>query len=99
MLDCTVNAHCPTDRETVTALRLIARALEQECAYAEDGRFWFPLSDTWALAVSAEAGGRFRLSACYGQTEVCTLWALAHDRRRLADMAQGLRAEVHALRA
>ena len=41
-------------------------------------------------------GGRFRLAACYGATEVGTLWATAWDLGRLAALARDLRAEVAA---
>jgi hypothetical protein len=89
----------PRDRDTITALRLVARALGAECAYWLDGRFWFPLSDSWALALSPDSAGRFRLAACYGRTEVATLWSLAGDWGRLADLAHDLLAETTALTA
>lgn len=87
----------PLDRETVAALRVVGRVLGQDCAYVDGERFVFPLSDEWALAISPDSAGRFRISACYGLTEVGTLWALAKDPRRLADLAVGLRREIDAL--
>lgn len=89
----------PLDRQTVAALRVVARVLDQDCAYVDDGRFVFPLDDGWALAIFPDSAGRFRISACYGRTEVATLWALAENPRRLADLAVGLRREVSALTA
>lgn len=84
----------PLDRETVAALRLVGRVLDQDCAYVDGDRFVFPLGDEWAMAISPDDAGRFRISACYGTTEVATLWALAKDPRRLADLAGGLRREI-----
>jgi hypothetical protein len=87
----------PLDRETVAALRMVGRVLGQDCAYVDGDRFVFPLGDEWALAISPDDAGRFRISACYGLTEVATLWSLAKDPRRLADLARGLRREIVAL--
>lgn len=87
----------PTDRDTITALRLVGRALGVSAAYWREGAFWFVLSDEWAMRLSPDDAGRFRLSACYGRTEVATLWARAGDRRRLALLAHDLRAEIDAL--
>lgn len=89
----------PTDRDTIDALRTIAGALDVSCAYWRSGRFWFLVSERWSLSVSPDSAGRFRLAACYGTTEAATLWASAHDRRRLADLALSLRAETDALTA
>lgn len=89
----------PTDPETIAALRFTARVLGHETAYVLDGRFYFPLGAGWSLAVSPDDAGRFRLGAFYGRTEVATLWCLTGDRRRLADLALGLRDELAALAA
>lgn len=87
----------PLDRQTVAALRVVGRALGQGCAYVDGDRFVFPLSDGWAVAISPDDAGRFRISACFGATEVGTLWSLANDPRRLADLAVGLRREIATL--
>lgn len=89
----------PLDRQTIAALIVIGRALDQDAASVDGERFIFPLSAEWALALSPDSAGRFRVSACYGRTEVATLWSLAEDRRRLADLATGLRQEIEALSA
>ena len=89
----------PTDRDTIRALRLVARALDVECAWHRRGVFYFPLSPRFSLAVSPDSAGRFRLSACYGTTETATVWTLAGDRHRLVALAQSLREEVEALSA
>lgn len=92
-----MDVFAPTDRQTVEALRTVAGALDATCAYWHEGRFWFPVADTWALAVSPDDAGRFRLSACYGTEIAATLWATADDARRLADLARSLKAEAESL--
>lgn len=90
----------PLDRQTIAALRVVGRELDQGAAYVDrQGRFVFDLGDGWALRLSPDSAGRFRLDACYGSTEVGRLWALATDPRRLADLARGLRQEIEALSA
>lgn len=89
----------PNTSETVTALRLAARETGRECAWSHDGRFYFELGDGWLLALSPDSAGRFRLGACYGATEVATLWCSARDLGRLAALVRGLGAEIAALAA
>lgn len=92
-----MTASQPLHHQTIAALRLVGRVLEQDCAYVDGARFVFPLGDEWALAISPDSAGRFRISACFGLAEVATLWALAENPRRLADLALGLRREITAL--
>lgn len=87
----------PTDRHTVAALRVVACVLGAGAAFYRDGSFYFDVGDGWLLRLAPDSAGRFRLAACYGATEVDRLWALAEDRRRLADLARGLRTEIAAL--
>lgn len=84
----------PTTRQTIHALRRLSRALEIDCAYALRGRFHFPLSDDWSLALSTDSAGRFRLQACVRSSPVSTLWAKAADDRRLEAVAVALQDEV-----
>lgn len=88
----------PTDAQTIRALRTVARALDLQCASVVGGTYFFVVSDEWALSVRPDDAGRFRVGACYGSTEVATLWAVADDRLRLADLAGGFKAEIEALR-
>ncbi len=93
----TVARNKPSDVQTICALRAVARALDLDCAHVVDGTYYFILGDRWALGVSPDHAGRFRLRACYGRREVGSLWSKADDRRRLAEMARGLKAEIESL--
>lgn len=94
-----MSAPRPADRATITALRIVAERTGSSCAYAKGGKFYFPVDEDWALALSPDSAGRFRLGACYRGTEVATLWALQGDRRRLADLASTFLVETTALAA
>lgn len=87
----------PTDAQTLTALKTVGHALGLSSSRVVRGVYYFIVSDSWALGLSPDDAGRFRLSALYGRTEVATLWALADDLGRLADLARGFKAEVDAL--
>lgn len=87
----------PTDRQTVETLRWVGRCMGMTCTYQFGGRFYFPVNDRWALAVSPDDAGRFRLQACAGGRPVATMWVLGVDRGRLADLVASFRAEVEAL--
>lgn len=94
-----MSAPAPTTRSTVAALLVVGRVLGATAAYQRAGSFYFDLGDGWALRVSPDSAGRFRLSACYGQTEVDTMWSLTGDWHRLADLVQALRSQIAALAA
>ena len=89
-----MRASPPTDADLVGALVAVARALDAPCSRQLDGRFYFVLGDTWALSISPDSAGRFRLGACYGQTEVATMWCRVGDRRHLADLALSIAHET-----
>lgn len=90
--------HIPTDKQTLGALRLVGEVLDVDCARVADHSYWFVVGECWALGVRPDDAGRFKLRACYGATEVATLWATADDLGRLADLARGFKAEIEALR-
>jgi hypothetical protein len=94
-----MTASPPTTRSTVAALLVVGRALGRSAAYQRDGAFYFDLGDGWALRLSPDSAGRFRLAACYGATEVDTMWSLTEDWHRLADLVQSLRSQIAALAA
>ena len=87
----------PSNRDTITALRVIARELGVDCAWSQDGAFVFEVSDGWLLRVCPDSADRFRLSACYGATEICSLWSRARDLRRLAALARDLSVAAQAV--
>lgn len=87
----------PTDRSLIDALRFVGGLLDAEIAWVHRGRFYFPLDSRWAIAISPDFAGRFRVDVCTGVRVRATLWALAGDRDRLADLVLGARAEVEAL--
>lgn len=89
----------PNDRQTVEALIAIRDALDQPCCYHLAGRFHFQLDGSWTLALSAESAGRFRIACCRSGRPAATMWALAGDLDRLADLARRARVEVLALSA
>jgi hypothetical protein len=89
----------PTDRQTVETLRFVAAKLETDVAYVFEGRFHFRLDSRWSVAVSPESAGRFRVSVFRDGRERATLWVLAGDRDRLADLVLSAKAEVAALAA
>lgn len=88
----------PTDRQTIEVLRLVARTMGAPVTYVYGGRFYFPLDERWALAISPDDAGRFRVEACFGGRPVSTMWSLGIDRERLADLVAAFLAEVDALR-
>lgn len=87
----------PTDAETVAALKTVGSALGVSSSHVVDGVYYFIVGDAWALALSPDDAGRFRVGAFYGRTEVARLWSQAKDLGRLADLARGFKAEVEAL--
>jgi hypothetical protein len=89
----------PADRDTIAALVLAGKLLGADCAWQHDGRFFFPLTDEWAVGISPDDAGRFRVGAFYGRTEVATMWASNGDWDRLADLILALQAETGALAA
>jgi hypothetical protein len=86
----------PTDRQLLDALRLTGSLLDEDC-WLVGGSFHFRLDGPWSIAISTESAGRFRVAACHRATPVATLWCLAGDRDRLADLVLTARAEAQAL--
>jgi hypothetical protein len=92
-----MEALAPRDRDTIAALIVVARRLGAPCAYWAEGRFWFPLSEGWALAISPDSAGRFRLAACADGREVATMWSRSGDWHRLADLVPTLLTAARAI--
>lgn len=89
----------PTRLDTLVATRVVALALDVPVAYETADTAYFELGGGWLLGLRPDSAGRMRVLACYGSTELATLWSLARDHGRLAALARGLRAEVAALEA
>lgn len=87
----------PTPLDMFVVSRLVGRVLDTSVAFEAGGTTYFELGDGWLLALRPESARRVRVMACYGTTEVATLWALARDHGRLAALVRGLAAEVAAL--
>jgi len=89
----------PSQRHTVRALMVAAKHAGVPSTFEKDGTFYFELGDGWLLGLQPDRARSFRLSACYGATEVATLWCSAGDYRRLAALVGGLRRKIAALAA
>lgn len=87
----------PSDKRLLETLRFVGGLLDQDAAWVLDGRFYFPLGGGWNLAISLDSAGRFRVDVCTGVRIRATMWVLAGDTGRLADMALSARTEVLAL--
>lgn len=89
----------PNTLDMAIACRIVGNALGTVCAFGRGRAVYFELGGPWLLRLSPDSAGRFRVSACYGRTEVASLWCLAGDRERLAALARELPAEIAALAA
>lgn len=87
----------PDTRSLIDTLRFVGGLLDTEIALVFEGRFYFPLDSRWAIAISPDFAGRFRVDVCTGVQVRATLWVLVGDRDRLADLILGARDEAQAL--
>lgn len=81
------------------ALQLVGFVLDRPMTYRFDGRFAFELDAGWELSISPDDAGRFRVDARYGQKVRATMWCLAHDTERLAELARAAMYEAAAIAA
>ena len=72
----------------IDALYLAAEVLDEWICYAHEGRYHFPLSGGWSLALSADSAGRIRVDSCRLTHPVSTMWASARRRDRLAGLVR-----------
>jgi hypothetical protein len=86
----------PTQLDMLTATQLAARVLDTRVAFEVGDTTYFELGDGWLLGLRPDSARRVRVLACYGTTEVASLWASARDHGRLAALVRGLRDEVTA---
>jgi hypothetical protein len=65
--------------------------------YCFGGRLALRLADGWALLISPDDAGRFRLEVARSDRVVATMWCMEGDRRRLAELARSAQTEAAAL--
>ena len=88
----------PTITQLVAAIKLVGASVgAREAVYCFEGRFAFQLGAGWWLAVSPDDAGRFRIEACRGGRVRATMWCLAGDDARLAELASMAAEEATAL--
>lgn len=88
----------PNVSQLVHAVKLVGYVTgATEASYAFDGRIAIALSAGWSLAISPDDAGRFRLEASHSGRVRATMWCLANDHARLAELAWAARVEAAAL--
>lgn len=100
IMQCPHGTPRPSIRETVHALRVISRATgAARATYCFEGRFAVPLAAGWVLVISPDDAGRFRVQAAHSGRVRATMWCLASDDDRLAELAAAAAREAAALAA
>lgn len=88
----------PTLQQLAAALRTIGATLgARQATYCFDGRFGFTLEAGWTLVISPDDAERFRVEAVFGDRARATMWCVAHDHKRLAELAWAMKCEAAAL--
>ena len=89
-----------TVTEVVHAAKIVGALVGADSAtYCFGGRIAVPLAGGWALALSPDDAERLRLEACLDGRVRVTMWALAGDDTRLAELVSQAVEEVAALAA
>lgn len=87
-----------TIRQLVHAAKTVGEVLGVERAtYCFEGRLMVPLGAGWALVLSMDDAERLRIDACLSGRVRATMWCLANDETRLAELALAADAEAAAL--
>lgn len=82
-------------QQLAVALRLLGDVLgASRATYCFDGRFAFSLQGGWKLVISPDDAGRFRLEAVLSDRVRATMWCLAHDHKRLAELVWAAKCEA-----
>jgi hypothetical protein len=85
----------PTLQQLAVALRIVGAAVSaRRATYCFDGRFGFTLEAGWTLVISPDDAERFRVEAVLGDRVRATMWCLAHDDERLAELARAMKSEA-----
>lgn len=87
----------PTLRQFALALKVIGAALDETSVRYRSGRFEFPLQAGWSLRVRPDDAGRFRVEVVLHGSVRATMWCLATDHQRLAELAVAARDEALSL--
>jgi hypothetical protein len=88
----------PTATQLISAVRRAAILLGVgRATYCFEGRFRLPLAGDWALLISSDDAGRLRLEACLSGRVRATMWCLASDRERFAELVGAVSEEAAAL--
>jgi hypothetical protein len=88
----------PTIMQLVAAVRLVGASVgASEAIYCFEGRFAFQLDAGWWLVISPDSAQRFKIEACRGGRVLATMWCLAGDDARLAELASSAAKEAAAL--
>jgi hypothetical protein len=85
----------PTLHQLLASVHRAGRLLGTgRATYCFEGRFKLDLGADWALVISADYAGRFRLEACRSGRVLATMWCAAGDQQRFDDLVLSARAEV-----
>jgi hypothetical protein len=88
----------PSIYELVRAVRTVAATVGATTAtYCFEGRIAVSLEAGWSLVLSSDDAGRFRVEACHSGRVRATMWCLADDDDRLAELASSAEREAAAL--
>lgn len=88
----------PSVRELVHGVKLVAGVVgATKATYCFDGRVRVDLAAGWSLVISPDDAGRLRIEAWRSGRARATMWCLAGDDDRLAELAAAARQEAAAL--
>lgn len=89
-----------TTRQLAHAAKVVGALVgARRATYQCGGRVAVPLESGWSLVLSADDAERVRVDACRSGRVRATMWVLAGDDARLAELASAARSEAAALAA
>lgn len=83
-----MNAPTPTGKQTWATLVELGELFDTETCWLHRGSFHFkvPAADDLTISLTPESGERFRVEACHLTAPCATVWCLADDHARLAEV-------------